>query len=168
LAGDDGGRLGVSGGTAGEEFLAEVEESLFERGRFKPIEGTAGDENEVEAGGEGQLMGAKPLAKTAFRARAGDGIAHGGSGGDKTGAGRAGRGAGGFRGRDGRFRGKPGGLVWERADRARSVIKHKGAAIEAAPLGADVVEVGRPTQVLVGAKAHGVEAGEPGLARPGA
>lgn len=41
---------------------------------------------------------------------------------------------------------------------ARRVIKHKGAAIEAAPLGADVVEIRRPTQVLVGAKAHDVEA----------
>jgi hypothetical protein len=35
-------------------------------------------------------------------------------------------------------------------------------------LGADVVEIRRPTQVLVGAKAHGVEAGKPGLTRPGA
>lgn len=130
-----------SGGTRGKEATAEIDESLFERGRFKPIEGTASDENEVEAGGEGQLMGAKPLAETAFGARAGDGIAHGGSGGDKARSGRAGRGAGGFRGRDGRLRGKHGGLVGERADRARGVIKHKGAAIVAAPLGADVLKI---------------------------
>lgn len=76
-----------SGGKRGKKATAEVDESLVERGWFKPIEGAAGDENEVEAGRESQLMGAKALAEAAFGAGAGDGVADGGAGGDEAGAG---------------------------------------------------------------------------------
>ncbi len=149
---------------------------MVEGGRFKPIERPARHEHEVEAGRKGELVGPEAFAQPTLGAGAGHGVADRGSRRDEAGPGGAhGGGRRGFRGRGG---GRRGGVfvrvrrVYARArggaGGARSVIKHKGAAIEAAPLGADVVEIGRPTQVLVGAKAHGVEAGEPGLARPGA
>ena len=138
--------------------MAKTEESLFELRRFKTIEGIAGDEHEVDAWRESELVGAKALAEPALGAGPGDGVAHGGAGRHEAGPGGQfvwfGRGPGrrglardGFAGSGTRGQRGPG-----------SVIKHKGAAIEAAPLGADVVEIRRPTQVLVGAEAHGVEA----------
>lgn len=60
---------------------------------FKPIERATGDEDEIEAGREAGLVGAKGLAQATFGVGAGDGVAHGGAGGDEAGAGRRGRGA---------------------------------------------------------------------------
>lgn len=143
-------------GTRREKFAAKVEESLFERGGFKPIEGAPGDENEVGGRGEGLLVGAKSFAQAPFGPGAGDRVADGGARRDKAGAGGwGGRGAGGVgleRDRIAGARGEAGG-----------VIKHKGAAIIAAPVGADVLEIRGATQVLLGAEAHGAGRGGPAV-----
>ncbi len=83
-----------SGGTRREEFPAKSRKSLLQGGVFKPIERATGDEDEIEAGREGGLVGAKPLAEAAFGAgaRAGEGGGAGGGGGGETGGGAAARG----------------------------------------------------------------------------
>ncbi len=147
--------------------MTKIEKSLVESGRFKPIEGAPRHEHEVDAWRKCELVGAEPLAEPALGAGAGDGVADRGARGDEAGAGGHCGLLGGYgRGGEGRHRGAGlrrsgsgrAGFIGRAKGRgcARGVIKHKGAAIEAAPLGADVVKIGRPTQVLVGAKAHDV------------
>lgn len=146
---DAAGTVG-SGDTWRKKLTAKVEESLVESGGFKPIEGAAGDEDQIHARREAELVGAEALAKAALGAGAGHGVAYRGTGSDEAGAGGRGRLLASGSGRGGR---RSGGIASRLG--AGGVIKHKGAAIVAAPLGADVVEIRRPTQVLVGAEAHG-------------
>jgi hypothetical protein len=147
-------RTVVSRHTWRRKLTAKVEESLLEGGGFKPIEGAASNEDEVESRGKSELMGAEAFAEPSLGAGASDGVADGGAGGDESRAGgRGGLLAGGF-GLQGGGKGSTDGLRG-----AGGVIKHKGAAIIAAPLGADVVEIRRPTQVLVGAETHGARPG---------
>ena len=77
-AGGEGEWLESLRGTAREEFLAKIEKSLVQRGRFKPIEGAPSHEHEVHAGRKGELMGAESFAESSFRPGSGDGVADGG------------------------------------------------------------------------------------------
>lgn len=94
------------------------------------------------------MVKAEAFAQTSFGAGAGDGVADGGAGGDETGAGRRGR-CSLRRQRRGFGRGRAAGCV----------KKHKGAAVEAAPVGANINEIGGATKMLVGPEAHGRRGG---------
>ena len=118
-----------------ENLAAGVRELSFDLGIFKPIERAAGDEQEIMAGGHKFLMIAKNFAQAAFGAGALHGVADGGAGSDHTQAG-----GGGGRGL--------------REVRPRGIPKHKGAAIMAAPVGPDVLEIQLAPQTLLGAETH--------------
>jgi hypothetical protein len=118
-----------------KNFAAGVHELSFDLGIFKPIERAAGDEQEIMAGGHKFLMVAKNFAKAAFGAGAPDGVADGGAGSHHAQAG--GGGGHGFR------EVGPAGIP-----------KHKGAAIMAAPVGPDVLEIQLAPQTLLGAETH--------------
>jgi hypothetical protein len=118
-----------------EKFAAGVHEFPFDLAILKPIERAAGDKEEIMAGGHKFLMVAKNFAQAAFGAGAQDGVAHGDAGGDHAQAG----------GRGGRGFGQTG---------LAGVPKHKGAAIMAAPVGPDVLEIQLAPQTLLGAETH--------------
>ena len=88
------------------------------------------------AGGHKFLVGAKNFTKAAFGAGTLHGVAHGDPGGDHA---QTGGGEGGYGVREIRPAGMP---------------KHKGAAIMAAPVGPDVLEIQLAPQTLLGAETH--------------
>ena len=121
--------------SGGKKFATGVREFSFDLGILKAIERAAGDEQEIVAGGHKFLMIAKNFAKTAFGAGALHGVADGGAGSDHAQTG----GGGGHGVREIRPAGMP---------------KHKGAAIMAAPVGPDVLEIQLAPQTLLGAETH--------------
>lgn len=118
-----------------EKFAAGVHEFPFDLAIFKPIERAARDQKEIMAGGHKFLVVAKNFAQAAFGAGAHNGVAHGNAGGDHA---QAGIGSGRSVVRIG----------------LASVPKHKGAAIMAAPVGPDVLEIQLAPQTLLGAETH--------------
>jgi len=144
-----GTRRDWNGGRRGrEEFTTSVPKFLFERGKFKPIEHSAGYEEDVGAGRDQGLVAAIKLPQATFGAGAGDGVAHGGARGDHAKAGGCG---GGERNHRFAFSLCRGALP---LGQSSHIPKHKSTAIEAAPFGADVLKIQRSTQVLVGAEPH--------------
>ncbi len=120
-----------------EEFAAGINELPFDLAILKPIERVACDEQEIMSGGHQFLMMAKNFTKAAFGAGALHGVSDGGTGSDHTEAGGFGRRGVSF-----------GGCL-------TGVPKHKGAAIMAAPVGPDVLEIQLAPEVLLGAETHG-------------
>jgi hypothetical protein len=154
-----------------KHFTTSVGESPFYLAIFKPIERATGNEQQIVAGGHALLLVTERLAKAAFGAGALDGIADGGAGSDHADAGGSdfffgrrddGRGAG-F---GGRINGDP-GRAWCRGRGGLTGIpKHKGAAIVAAPVGADMLEIQLAPQMLLGAKTHVRREDSSGAKRP--
>ncbi len=148
---------GASGMGGRENFAAGVHELSFDLAILKPIERAAGDEKEIMPGGHKFLILTKNFAEAAFGASAFHGVADGGAGGDhaETGIGRRI-----FR-RGNRWRGEHrlANARCHYAGRgfgcgAAGIPKHKGAAIMAAPVGPDMLEIQLAPQTLLGAEAH--------------
>lgn len=118
--GRGGGRhqLAAGGGEAGLHL-----------GKFKPQQGGAGGQHEVEAGRHEVLVLAVDFAEAALGPVAVDGVTHGGAGGDDPDAGRA-----------------VGGTD--------PPCKEEGSAVNAAALLPDSAEISIAPQVLAGAQAH--------------
>ncbi len=152
-------RVRASGGGGREDFATGFDESPFHLAILKPIERAARDQQQIVTWRHEFLVGSKHFAQAAFGSGALRGVAHRRTRGDDSKARR--RGFAGDRGR--RFNRFTGNLALARVRRrARgwrwralsAVPQHKGAAIRAAPVGADMLEIQLTPKVLFGAETH--------------
>ena len=120
-----------SGAERGGDLAAGVDEPAFEFGEGRAVEGRAGVQDQIAAGGDKILVAAKELAQAALGAVALDGVADGGSRGDDAETRRR----GGWR-----IAAEPG--------------ERECAAVEAAAVFADRAEIDLAAQMLLGAKTH--------------
>ncbi len=124
------------------QFPAGGGEFVGEFGEGPAVYGGAGDEHQVESGGDQGLMLTEHLAEPALGAGAGDGRAHLRGGGNKPHTGRSGLAAG-------------------------APPQGEGAAVQTLSLFPDRAKIARPAQMLLRSESHGTAGGQGGRSDDG-